>query len=179
MPRLFVAISLPNAIKDQLVGLCDFSLLNAYWTDYEHFHLTLRFIGEVDGRVFDDIREVLATIEWPTFSLVLKGIGHFPPRKRPKILWVGVEKNDALIQLRNKIEQKMIRLNLAPDRRKFTPHITLAKLHQTPEDEIGMYIAYNNLFRTDPFEVSDFHLYSSVLSSQGATHHQEATYGLN
>ena len=91
MQRLFIALDFPEKTNDELLELCDLGMKHASWA--HSFHLTLRFIGEVDGGTFDDIRGALAELQMPAFSLTLKGIGFFPPRKQPKILWAGVEKN--------------------------------------------------------------------------------------
>ncbi len=178
MPRLFISLNFPTHIEEQLLELCDFSLESASWVDPDHLHLTLRFIGEVDGVMFDDILHALREINIPTFSLSLKEVGFFPPRKKPRILWAGVEKNDTLLLLRNKIDNRLRRLQLPPDKRKFHPHITLARLKNGSAQEVGMYLSQYNLFRTKPFPVTEFSLYSSVLTPRGAIHTQEATYPL-
>lgn len=178
MPRLFIAIDFPEFIKEQLLELYDLSIDSANWVDSEQLHLTLRFIGEVDGILFDDIRETLSEIRESAFSIAFKGVGFFPPRKHPRVLWAGIDKNDALHQLKKKIDHKLERLRLPADKRKFHPHITLARLKNTPLDTVGTYLCQYNLFKTESFPVKEFSLYSSLLSSQGAIHTQEALYPL-
>ncbi len=178
MPRLFIAIDFPDTVIDQLIELCDWSFENASWTDDDQFHLTLRFIGEADGISFADIRKDLFQIRQPAFPLTLKGIGFFPPRKQPRVLWAGVEKNDALYQLQKKIDTRLDRLHMTSDKRKFHPHVTLAKLRHLSVERIGSYLRENNLFKTEPFYVREFFLYSSVLTPRRAIHTQEASYPL-
>lgn len=177
MYRLFVAVDLPEEIKKE-VGAMGFGIPGAKWVEPEQLHLTLRFIGEVDGGVFADIREALDEVRGEPFPMRLKGFGHFPPRKPPRVLWVGVEGNEELVRLRNRIEQALVRAGLEPEHRKFSPHITLARLKETPLKRLTNFFAGNALYASPSFEVSEFHLYSSRLSPKGAVHTREETYPL-
>ncbi len=177
MHRLFVAIDPPAPIKKRLQQLC-FGVPGARWVDPEQLHLTLRFIGPVEGGLMAEIKEALASIEAPPFVMRLQGIGHFPPRQSPRVLWVGVEKNPDLLQLRNKVESTLVRLGLPPEKRKFAPHITLARLKNTPAGRVGNFIAANGPFETGSFPVQEFSLYSSSLTPKGAIHRREATFPL-
>ncbi len=177
MIRLFIAIDFPEEIKEMLGHLC-YGLPGARWVSENQLHLTLRFIGEVDEGMFQDIRDDLACIKTDPLTLVLKGTGFFPPRKKPRIIWVGLKKNDRLIRLRNRLERKLITLGLEPESRKFSPHITLARLKNTPVSKVSQFMSSNNLFRTPPFPILEFHLYSSFLSAKGAIHQREASYPL-
>jgi len=175
--RLFVAIDPPAAIRGQLSALCC-GLPDARWTPPEQFHLTLCFIGEVDGASFLDIREALAETTCPAFSLRLQSVGFFPPRGQPWVVWAGVEKCEPLTALQHKVVARLLQLGFVPENRKFAPHVTLARLDQTPASKVGKYLAINGLFAVDPFPVDCFALYSSVLGRKGATHRVEQTYPL-
>ena len=177
MYRLFVAVDLPPDIAAQLQGLCC-GVPGARWVPPEQMHLTLRFIGEVDGGVFRDIKEGLAGITAPVFSLQIKGLGFFPPRKTPRVLWAGIAPVEEVSGLRNRIENLLVGMGLEPEGRKYSPHITLARLHDTPPARLGRFLAGNNLFVAEPFLVSEFHLYSSQLTAKGAFHAIEASYPL-
>lgn len=177
MYRLFVAIDPPEEIRQQLSRIC-FGLPGAKWSDDDQLHITLRFIGEVDGAVFADAYEALAEVSAEPFEVTVKGVGFFPPRQDPKILWAGVEKNDRLKHLRNKIESALVRAGLQSEKRKFTGHITLARLKDTPPAKVATYLREYALFRLDPFPVNEFCLYSSFLSSERALHQVEATFPL-
>jgi 2'-5' RNA ligase len=177
MYRLFVALDFPERVNRELSRLC-FGLKGAKWMSEEQMHLNLRFIGEVDGAVFRDIKESLATVESEPIELQLGGIGYFPPRRRPEILWVGVDKNGGLEQLHNRVESAVVRAGVEPEGRKFAPHVTLARLKTTPEEHVARYITENGLFRIPEFTVDSFHLYSSFLGSENAIHTIEATYEL-
>ena len=173
--RLFVAIDPPEEIREQLSRLCC-GLPNARWTTPEQFHLTLVFIGEVDGSAFLDIRESLSEISVPRFTLQLEGVGFFPPRGNPRVIWAGVKNNDSLQAVQRKITTRIFHLGLEPENRKFSPHITLARLKQTPAAKVGKYLENNGLFQSFPFEVDCFTLYSSILGRNGASHVVEQVY---
>ena len=175
--RLFVAIDLPEFVKEQLALLCC-GLPGARWVAPEQIHLTLRFIGEVDGGLFLDIRDALTEIESEIFSLGLSGVGFFPPRGKPRVVWVGLQKNEPLLKLRNRVESLLVGLGLEPEGRKFFPHVTLARLKNTPTIKIARFLESHSSFYTSSFSVENFHLYSSVLARKGAVHRIEVSYPL-
>ena len=175
MPRLFIAVDLPERIKANLESM-SFGIPGAKWVAPEQQHLTVRFIGEVDGVMFRDIRNILDEVSSAPFSLQLKGVGYFPPRGTPRVLWVGLEKSEPLQLLRKKIDSRLLRVRVAPEGRKFSPHITLARLRNSPVQKIVNFLSGNGLFSQEPFQVEDFKLYSSVLSSKGAYHKVERIY---
>ena len=177
MPRLFVAIDLPTPVKNRLAPLC-FGLPGARWVEPEQLHLTLRFIGDVDAMVFQDVREALAEVRSELFPLRLEGVGFFPPRGKPRVVWVGISKNEQLLLLRKRVESVLVRTGLEPEGRKFSPHITLARLKNTPPSKVGAFLSHHGLFITEDFSVSEFLLYSSVLSNKGAKHYIEDSYPL-
>ena len=177
MVRLFVAIDLPAAVKHRLGDLCA-GLPGARWVAPEQLHLTLRFIGEVDNEIFADVAEALATASVAPFPLRLSGVGHFPPRGAPKVLWAGVEDGESAARLHRIIEARLRDLGLPPDGRRFSPHVTFARLKATPIGRVRDFLAINGPFATEGFPVSEFHLYSSRLGSGGAIHRIEASYAL-
>lgn len=176
--RLFVAVDLPEPVRQQLTGL-GFGLPGAHWVAAEQIHLTLRFIGEVDGAMFREVREGLAGVRSSSFAMQVQGLGYFPPRQQPRVLWAGVAKSEALVLLRNRVEATLVRCGLEPEGRKFAPHITLARLRDTHLTRLTNFLAGNALFATEPFTVSEFHLYSSQLTAKGAIHQLEASYKAN
>jgi len=178
MPRLFVAIDLPENIKGNLESM-SFGIPGAKWVNPEQIHLTVRFIGEVDGALFHDIKNSLEEINISAFELQLKGVGHFPPRGAPRVIWVGLEKSSSLKRLRKKIDSAMQKAGVKPEGRKFSPHITLARLKNSPVQKIAKFLAGNSLFSQDRFEVHEFKLYSSTLTQKGAFHTVERIYPLD
>lgn len=177
MHRLFIAIDLPEDINNSLTAI-SFGLPGARWVAREQIHLTLRFIGEVDGSMFQDILHGLAGILGNPLRLTIRGLGFFPPRGRPRVLWAGLEPSDDLCILKGKIDRRLAELGLAPEGRKFSPHITLARLRDTPRKRLTAFLAGYSGFSLPSFSVNEFHLYSSVLTSAGAIHCQEASYAL-
>lgn len=129
MPRLFVAIDLPDDVKAALTGL-RFAVGGARWVAPEHLHLTVRFIGEVDDEMFAAIREGLLVEGLSSFACRLQGVGCFPPRGRPKVLWAGVQAEDGLFRLQGGIENSLRRLGVVPEERKFTPPYHLGKVQR-------------------------------------------------
>ncbi|MGF1628888.1 MAG: RNA 2',3'-cyclic phosphodiesterase [Kiloniellaceae bacterium] len=176
--RLFVALSLPEFLRSRLCGLCS-GLPGARWVAPENMHLTLRFIGEVDGRDAEDIDAALTGIRFPRFPLILSGVGEFGGGRRLRSVWVGVENNEMLERLQAKVEQAVQRAGQSPERRKFKPHVTLARFKSHPGNRLESYFAERSLFRSEPFEVSEFTLYSSFLAHEGAIYAPEAVYPLD
>ena len=118
--RLFVALSLPETVRWQLRLLCG-GLPGARWVPPENFHITLRFLGDVDGREIDYVDAALAGIRAPGFTLRLAGVGHFASGSRVKAVWAGVDKEPALQHLHDKIESAVVRAGLPPDGRNTRP----------------------------------------------------------
>lgn len=178
MYRLFIAIDFPDTVKEQIADIC-FGIQNARWVPFDQIHLTLRFIGEVDKAAFEEIKSVLQTLHAEKFELSLKGAGYFPPRKDPRVLWIGIKKSDPLIRLFNRIERLLKLIGLEPEKRKFHPHVTIARIKDKIHiSKIMPFIAQNSLFSVPNIPIDEFFLYSSKLNRDGAIHHMEATYRL-
>jgi 2'-5' RNA ligase len=174
--RLFVALALPEAVADGLLAM-QAGVPGARWSTREQLHLTLRFIGEVDERDAADIHEALSSISERRFSLELKGVGAFGG-KNPRALWAGVEASEPLLHLQRKIETALQRLGLSPEPRKYTPHVTLARLHATPYSGVGEYVTDHALYRSTAFGIDHFILFSSRLTPNGSLYVAEREYAL-
>jgi 2'-5' RNA ligase len=177
MLRLFVGIPLSPALRLRLSLLCG-GVPGARWVDPGNFHVTLRFIGEVDEGVASDIDAALAQIRAPCFSLALAGVGHFGEGEKARTLWVGVEKQPALLHLRGKIESALARMGLPQERRKYAPHVTLARLKQAAPERLQGFVEEHALFRAEPFAVEHFCLIASFLTKAGAIYEDQADYAL-
>jgi 2'-5' RNA ligase len=173
MLRLFVGIALPPEIKLRL-SLIAAGVPGARWVDPGNYHVTLRFIGEVDEGMAADIDASLVQIRAATFDLVLSGVGQFGDR----MLWAGIEKNPALQHLRDKVESALVRLGLEPETRRYAPHVTLARLKGASEARLQAYIQEHALFRAEPFAVDRFSLIASYLTKSGAIYEDQADYAL-
>jgi 2'-5' RNA ligase len=176
MMRLFVALALPEAVVSGL-GMIQSGVPGARWQAREQMHLTVRFIGDVDGRDAAAIDDALSMISAPRLALQLKSVGEFGG-KNPRALWAGVAANDALLHLQRKIETAMQRIGLDAEPRKFTPHVTLARLRGTPPGIVMDYLVDHALYASAPFEVGEFILLSSHLSPNGSLYRAEQTYPL-
>ena len=176
--RLFVAIALPEDLRSRLSDLCA-GLPGARWVAPQNLHLTLRFIGEVDGHEAEEIDAALSGIASQRFALSLSGVGQFGDRRNLRAVWVGVERNELLLRLQAKVEQALQRAGLPPEKRKFKPHITLARFKSHPGTRLEGYFAEHAVFRAPPFEVASFTLFSSYLAQEGAIYTAEAVYPLD
>ena len=177
MVRLFIAIPLPTVIKEAIVGLGGL-LPGARPVPVEQMHLTLRFIGEVEGSRRLDIEEVLAEVIRPSFSLYLQGVGTFPPRGVPRVLWAGVQPKDDLQNLRRSIENTLAAIGIPREKQKFQPHLTLARLNNPSIHHLQQFLAGNTLLRSPEFSVTSFCLYKSQLTNGGPLHSRLRTYAL-
>jgi len=176
MMRLFVGIPMPDDVAQSLLALQG-GVPGARWQTRDQLHLTLRFIGEVDGRQASDIDDALAAIAAPGFTLELHGVGTFGNRD-PRQLWAGVRANEALMHLQRKIETALQRIGLQPDPRKFTPHVTLARLKAPAKAKLMAYLGDHGLYASAPFAVSAFRLYRSTLTPNGSLYTGERDYPL-
>lgn len=177
MYRLFVGIALPDEVRGVLAGLGE-GLAGAKWVAAETIHLTLRFIGEVDGGTAEDIHVALTQIQAPAFALTLAGIDCFAQGGKVHTLWAGIEKEPLLAHLRDKVESALVRAGLEPERRKFKPHVTLARFKGGGEPRLGAYLERHAQFRCGPFAVDGFTLFRSRLSAAGAHYEALAEYRL-
>jgi len=175
--RLFVAITLPDETKRHLRFICG-GLPNARWVAEENFHLTLRFLGELDGREMAFVDAALAGIRAPRFTLRLKGVDAFSSGTKVKAVYAGVEKSAALQHLRDKVESAVVRAGIKPEGQKFTPHVTLTRPKDPPIGKLKAYLAEHSLFRTPEFDVTHFTLFSSFLGGEGPIYSAERSYVL-
>ena len=172
--RLFIAIDLPEEIKDQLEGICR-GIPQARWVQREQLHLTLQFVGETDFQL-QDIKDALQGVVQEAFPLRIAGVGQFLKRSVPNILWVGVAKQEALQKLHRQVVRSLDAIGLLTERRKFKAHITIARMKAANPKHLQDYLNEYANFQTRPFTVS--HLYSSKLRPQGSLHRIEETYDL-
>ncbi len=177
MIRLFVAIPLPEDLRQRLAGM-GAGVPGARWIAPEYLHLTLRFIGEVEETLMDDIDGALGRIRAPAFEVTFDEIGRFGTGRQPRIIWVGVERCLPLERLYARIEAALTGQGLEPERRNFKPHVTLARLKNASPARVGAFLAAHGLFRHGPVPVDRFTLFSSRLGRKGAVYRAEAEYPL-
>ena len=177
MHRLFVAIRPPESIRDLLIDAMDDSA-DFRWQDDEQLHLTLRFIGEVDRPLADDLAGALTRIQSERFELRIDGAGRFEQRSSGA-LWAGVEPKEPVAALAAKVERVCQSVGLEPERRAFHPHITLARWKGRRSRQIARFLDRTRGLRSAPFEVAEFHLFESRLSRHGAHYEAVSTYALD
>ncbi|MCB2106767.1 MAG: RNA 2',3'-cyclic phosphodiesterase [Rhodobacteraceae bacterium] len=181
MLRLFVGLAIPEAIRTDLGRLCS-GLPGARWVDPENFHITLRFIGEVDEDIAREIDHELARITAPAFELSLAGVGTFGQGFKARALWAGVEADPVLNLLQGRVESAVMRAGQPREPRKFMPHVTLARFKHgpsaVPAERLQQFIMGNNLYRAGPFSVDAFILFESQMGKGGPVYHELASYPL-
>ena len=176
MPRLFTALEIPRDAALSL-SLLRGGLPGARWIDMENYHLTLRFIGDVEGHVADEIANALDRVRRPAFTLTLSGVGAFGSRK-PHSVYAGVSPSPDLTALQAEIERICQRLGLPADPRKFVPHVTLARLRNASAGDVAHYLSGRGNFATMPFRVGRFVLMSSRESVGGGPYIVEEAWPL-
>lgn len=177
MPRLFTGIEIPPDIGESL-SLLRGGLPGARWVDPENYHLTLRFIGDVDDPTAHEVASMLGRVKRGPFDLHLQGLSSFGGRK-PRAVVASVPPNQPLLEVQAEHERLLQRIGLEPEGRKFTPHVTLARLRDSSSREVADYLASRGLFRTPAFHVPRFVLYSARESVGGGPYVVEASYPLN
>ena len=178
MPRLFVAIRLPDPFKEAVRALQS-GLPSARWLKAGGLHLTVAFVGDVDDRTHLRVETGLDIVSTPAFSMELRGLGRFPPRGAPRVLWVGVAPQPGVAALADAVRSALRNIGMLTERRKFLPHITIARFRQRPEGaEVQRYLAANEHFRTGQTNIASFHLFSSELRPDGARYTIEKTFPL-
>jgi 2'-5' RNA ligase len=177
VPRLFTGLEIPSDVGFAL-SLKRGGLSNARWIDPENYHITLRFIGDVDGRTAGEVIDALDRLaNSQAFSIKLNHLGTFGGDK-PRALFAGVEVNSTLTQLQAAQERVLQRLGLDPESRKFTPHVTLARLKGTSPIELADFIAQGGRFTPLEFKVRRFVVFSSKDSVGGGPYLVEQAYPL-
>ena len=176
MHRLFVAIRPPEQVRDLLIDAMDDSA-DFRWQDDGQLHLTLRFIGEVERPLANDLADALGRIRAPRLEIRVSGVGRFEQRNSGA-LWAGVEPKEPLAALAGKVERVCQSVGLEPERRAFHPHITLARWKGRRTREVHDFIERRRGLVSEPFAVDEFFVFESRLSRHGAHYEAVAVYPL-
>jgi 2'-5' RNA ligase len=176
MPRLFTGLEIPPDVGQSFAMLRG-GLPGARWADPENYHLTLRFIGDVDDVIAHEIASMLGKVRRGSFELRLDGLSAFGGRK-PRAVVASVAPAQPVVELQAEHERLLQRVGLEPERRKYTPHVTLARLRESSSHDVADYLSMRAAFRSVTFAVSRFVLFSSRASVGGGPYVVEASYPL-
>ena len=176
MHRLFVAIRPPEDVRDLLIDAMDDSPA-LRWVGDEQLHLTLRFIGEVERPIANDIAGALTRLRSPQFDLRVSGVGKFDKRNGGA-LWAAVEPKQPVIALAAKVERAVQLAGLELHRRAFTPHISLARWNRRNAEAVDAFLRRNSDLHSEPFAVDRFILFESMLSRHGPHYEEVAAFDL-
>jgi RNA 2',3'-cyclic 3'-phosphodiesterase len=176
MPRLFTGLEIPSDLALDL-SLLRGGLFGARWIDAENYHLTLRFIGDIDDWTAQEVHSTLERIRRPPFVVTIEGLSSFGGAK-PRAVVAKAKPEPPLIELQAEQERLMHRIGIAPEPRKFTPHVTLARLRAASCAAVADYLSARGHFFSRRFEAKRFVLFSSRASTGGGPYVVEATYPL-
>jgi 2'-5' RNA ligase len=177
MPRLFTGLEIPPDIAQSL-SLLRGGLPGARWVDPENYHITLRFIGDVDDNIAHEVASLLGRVRRGAFELRLDGLTSFGGKK-PRAVVASAAPVPQLMEAQAEQERLMQRIGLEPEGRKYMPHVTLAWLRDASSRDVAEYLSARGLFQTRPFAVSRFVLFSSRASVGGGPYVVEASYPLS
>jgi 2'-5' RNA ligase len=176
MHRLFVAIRPPENVCDLLIDAMDDSP-DLRWVSEEQLHLTLRFVGEVERPVANDLAVALGTLRSERFDLRISGVGRFD-QKRGGAVWAGVEPKAPVAALAAKVERACQSIGIEAEKRSFHPHVTLGRWSGRSSPTADRLVARLGGLASDPFAVQRFSLFESHLSRHGPHYEVVAEYEL-
>lgn len=168
--RLFTALDLPSSVRDQCAALQEQIDLDGRWTDPTQFHVTVRFIGDVDDRQVRRYETALSSLQQAPARCVPYGLDALPSRQNPSVLVVGLERTDSLLALHDAVSEALATEGLAPEDRKYRPHVTLARLADADATDVHDAIASHGDAGPSSFTAEAVHLYESTLTPDGAVH---------
>src|SRR6202453_2026913 len=177
MPRLFTGLELPDAVVGQL-ALMRGGVIGARWLEPTDYHITLRFIGDIDARAARDIDDTLSDIRRPRAPVRFEGLSWFGGDK-PRAIVVKVKAELALMDLQAEQERRLRRLGIEPETRKYTPHVTLARLRSVRPVAVASYLSERGALTAESFTAERFVLYSAREGSGGGPYVVEAAYPLD
>lgn len=176
MHRLFVALRPPAQVRAALIDLME-GVAGARWQDDDQLHVTLRFIGEVDGRVAEDVAVALGFVHHPPVTAALDSVGTFDKRGMINAVWAGLRPHEPLAHLHRKIDQALVRAGLPPEGRAYLPHITLARFGRESAG-LDTFLIRHAALSGAAFTMDWFGLYESRLGSDGPAYDLIARYDL-
>lgn len=175
--RLFIAIEIPDDIKNELTGLQN-NDNKIRWVPKEQMHLTLKFVGQLDQNQAEMLKSELRSIRFNPFELKLEGVGFFPEKGAPRVYWTGVSRNDSLFELQEMVEVAAVSAGAEKEKHSYKPHVTLGRVKNDKIEKSELKSAGAD-YESRIFRVQNFTLFESRLSPKGAIHNVVAEYPLN
>lgn len=176
--RLFTAVDIPDALRDDLSRLQNSEAFSIRWTNPEKFHITLRFIGEVPDEHAVRYEQVLADVEAPSVECVPYGLDVLPSRRSPRVVMLGLERTDSMMALYDAVSDALQSEGLDREDRKYRPHVTIGRLDDVDPDSVHAFLRRHEDRSFSSFEADRFILYESTLTPDGALHEPQAIYPL-
>jgi RNA 2',3'-cyclic 3'-phosphodiesterase len=176
--RLFIALTLPSAVREALTPLVE-PIPGVAWTRPEQLHVTLRFLGDVSTDISSPMIARLSAIKVAPFVLPLESVGAFPPKRAPRVIWVGTGNgHPRLFQLRQRLDDALLASGIDLDVRTFHPHVTMGRCDDQAAPAVGHWVHVHRDFAAPPFRVEAFDLYASELRPSGAVHTLKQSFPL-
>jgi RNA 2',3'-cyclic 3'-phosphodiesterase len=176
MPRLFAGLEVPAHVTQTLGGLRG-GIPGARWVEPSDYHITLSFFGDIDNRTASEIDGMLSYVSRSPISLRVSGLGSFGGDK-PHSVYAAVEPSRELTELQAEVERLARACGVEPEKRRFTPHVTLARLKGSSPMDVAAYLSSRGFFPAQSFTASHFVLYSSRASVGGGPYMVETSYPL-
>lgn len=171
MIRCFIAIEIPEELKEKIVVLSrELNIPGIKLVELENMHITLKFLGDVTGDKIDGIKEMLQTVDFSNFSIILKGVGIFPNENYIRVVWIGCESKELYI-LTKKINEALVS---EFKKEEFTAHVTFARVKQKVELHGFLEKHKNDSF--EEFTCSNFVLKQSELGREGPKYNTLASF---
>ena len=179
--RLFIAIEIAPDIRERIIEFTEKlrpTISKARWSRPEGLHVTLKFLGHVADEKVPAIENMLTKIESQSFAIKIEGIGVFPNSKSPRVLWVGIGAGPELAELAGRVDELTAELGFEPEKRAFSPHVTLARLQEGDRKTKLSSILPVDKPSFGTMTAQEFHLYESKLSPQGSRYFKRASFAL-
>lgn len=177
--RLFTALDLPDTLRSRIGALRAPGALDARWTSPAQYHITLRFLGEVETDTARQYEDALTTVTAPAAACVPYGLDVLPSRRNPSVLVVGLKRTSSLQAVYQAVSDALGTAGLPPEDRSYRPHVTLARLNDVPADTVHQFVRDRDAGDLPSFTARQFTLYESTLTQKGAVHEPRTQYPLD
>jgi 2'-5' RNA ligase len=177
--RLFTALDLPESIHAEVADLRALEHLDARWSPPSQYHVTLRFIGDVNSDRAAQFEEALGEVDAAPATCTPYGLDVLPSRQNPRVLILVLERTESLLSLYRDVSTVLQHEGLEPEDRTYRPHVTLARLDDLSPENVHVFLETHEAGSLASFQVESFHLYESTLTPDGAIHERRASFLLD